>query len=79
MVEVNARDREGLLARLALAIHRQGHQIHSAHIATYGERAVDTFYLTNAAGRKLGPKEIAAVRDALLMAASPTDRAKKAA
>ncbi|MEO8141180.1 MAG: [protein-PII] uridylyltransferase [Sphingomicrobium sp.] len=79
VVEVNARDREGLLARLALAIHRQGHQIHSAHIATYGERAVDTFYLTNAAGRKLGPKEIAAVRDALLMAASPTDRVKRAA
>lgn len=75
VVEVNARDREGLLARLALAIHGQGHQIHSAHIATYGERAVDTFYLTNGAGRKLSVREIAAVRAALLKAASPGDRA----
>ena len=79
VVEVNARDREGLLARLALAIHEQGHQIHSAHIATYGERAVDTFYLTNAAGRKLLAREIAALREALLMAASPIERGRRAA
>ena len=75
VVEVNAGDREGLLARLALTIHLLGHQVHSAHIATYGHRAVDTFYLTNAAGRKLGPEEIAAVRGALLLAASPTEQA----
>ncbi len=79
VVEVNARDREGLLARLALAIHEQGHQVHSAHIATYGERAVDTFYLTNASGRKLGAQEIAAVRAALLLAASPADGSRRAA
>ena len=48
VVEVNARDRQGLLARLAHAIHAAGHQLHSAHIATYGERAVDVFYLTSA-------------------------------
>ena len=46
VVEVNARDRPGLLARLAHVIHAAGHQLHSAHIATYGERAVDVFYLT---------------------------------
>ncbi len=79
VVEVNARDREGLLARLALAIHGQGHQVHSAHIATYGERAVDTFYLTNAAGRKLGAEEIAALRIALLAATTPSERSSKAA
>ncbi len=79
VVEVNARDREGLLARLALAIHLLGHQIHSAHIATYGERAVDTFYLTNSAGRKLGAEEIAALRGALLMAASPAEGVRRAA
>ena len=62
VVEVKARDRSGLLARLALAIHSQGHQVHSAHIATYGERAVDVFYLTNAAGRKLGVAEAEALR-----------------
>ncbi|HEV2043652.1 MAG TPA: ACT domain-containing protein, partial [Sphingomicrobium sp.] len=79
VVEVNARDREGLLARLALAIHRQGHQIHSAHIATYGERAVDTFYLTNAARRKLGVGEIAELREALSAAANPIVRTSRAA
>jgi [protein-PII] uridylyltransferase len=27
--------------------------IHSAHVATYGERAVDTFYLTDLLGDKI--------------------------
>ncbi|MCY7279839.1 MAG: [protein-PII] uridylyltransferase [Sphingomonas bacterium] len=79
VVEVNARDRSGLLARLALAIHQLGHQIHSAHIATYGERAVDTFYLTDATGRKLRIAQIADLRAALSAAASPTERASRAA
>jgi [protein-PII] uridylyltransferase len=69
VVEVNARDRPALLARLARAIHACGHQIHSAHIATYGERAVDVFYLTGADGRKLDAEEGACVRGALLAAA----------
>ena len=46
VVEVNARDRAALLAALAGAIHGCGLVVHSAHIATYGERAVDVFYLT---------------------------------
>ena len=79
VVEVNARDQSGLLARLALAIHQLGHQIHSAHIATYGERAIDTFYLTNSAGRKLNPAEIDALRSGLSIAAGKTDRTNRAA
>jgi [protein-PII] uridylyltransferase len=27
--------------------------VHSAHIATYGERAVDTFYVTDVLGEKI--------------------------
>ncbi|HXH53993.1 MAG TPA: [protein-PII] uridylyltransferase [Sphingomicrobium sp.] len=69
VVEVNARDRPALLAGLALAIHECGHEIHSAHIATYGERAVDVFYLTRLDGRKLTPDDIDRVRQALLLAA----------
>jgi [protein-PII] uridylyltransferase len=69
VVEVNARDRPGLLARLARAIHGSGHILHSAHIATYGERAVDVFYVTNAAGRKLDREAIDTLRAALLDAA----------
>jgi [protein-PII] uridylyltransferase len=70
VVEVNALDRPGLLARLAGAIHRSGLAIHSAHIATYGERAVDVFYLSNARGRKLSAEQIDELRSALLAAAS---------
>ena len=69
VVEVNARDRPGLLARLAQVIHVAGHELHSAHIATYGERAVDVFYLTSANGRKLSDHEAAELRDSLLRVA----------
>ncbi len=74
VIEVNARDREGLLARLALAIHGQGLQVRSAHIATYGERAVDVFYLTRADGKKLRPDEAEWLREALLAAAAEPER-----
>ena len=69
VVEVNALDRPALLAALAAAIHGLGHQIHSAHIATYGERAVDVFYLTRADGRKLDGPDVDRLRAELLHAA----------
>jgi [protein-PII] uridylyltransferase len=69
VVEVNARDRPGLLARLAYAIHSAGHELHSAHIATYGERAVDVFYLTTATGQKLSGHQEDELREALLAVA----------
>jgi [protein-PII] uridylyltransferase len=78
VVEVNARDRPALLASLAAAIHAEGLQLHSAHIATYGERAVDVFYLTRADGRKLTSKDAEALRDRLLAAARDPDRAQAA-
>jgi [protein-PII] uridylyltransferase len=78
VVEVNARDRPALLASLARAIHLAGHQVHSAHIATYGERAVDVFYVTNAAGRKLSADEISGLRSTLLEAVSQSADAKAA-
>ena len=78
VVEVNARDRPALLAALAAAIHECGHVIHSAHIATYGERAVDVFYLTAPGGTKLDRDQIAELRSRLLEAASEPPRAKAA-
>lgn len=78
VVEVNARDRPALLAGLAAAIHGQGHAVHSAHIATYGERAVDVFYLARADGRKLSPEDIDSLRQALLAAARDPAKAKTA-
>jgi [protein-PII] uridylyltransferase len=78
VVEVNARDRPALLAALAAAIHDEGHTVHSAHIATYGERAVDVFYLARADGRKLTAEETRHLRSALLAAASEPAKAKAA-
>jgi [protein-PII] uridylyltransferase len=69
VIEVNALDRPGLLAGLTAAISRCGHQIRSAHVATYGERAVDVFYVTGREGRKLGHDEMEVLRTALLAAA----------
>ena len=72
MVEVNARDRAALLFELARAIYVSRAIIHSAHIATYGERAVDVFYLTDLGGAKIeAPARLKALQARLLKAASP--------
>jgi [protein-PII] uridylyltransferase len=78
VVEVNARDRPALLAALTAAIHGEGHRIHSAHIATYGERAVDVFYLTRADGRKLDAEDNERLRATLLRAASEPAKSRAA-
>jgi len=53
VVEVNARDRPGLLYRVTFAIARHGLIIDSAKITTFGEQAVDVFYLHDALGSKI--------------------------
>ena len=53
VVEVNALDRPALLNNLAQALFESKVTLHSAHIATYGERAVDTFYVTDLFGGKI--------------------------
>ena len=71
VVEVNARDRPALLHALAYALFQSKVTIHSAHIATYGERAVDTFYLTDLIGEKIvGPHRLKALQRRLLAAAA---------
>lgn len=71
MVEVNARDRPALLNRLAHALFESKLMVHSAHIATYGERAADTFYVTDLLGAKLtSSSRIKALERRLLEAAS---------
>ena len=58
VVEVNARDRPALLQQLAHALFHSKVTIHSAHVATYGERAVDVFYVTDLTGDRIagGPR-----------------------
>ena len=53
VIEVNARDRPALLNRLARVLFESRLVVHSAHITNYGERAVDTFYVTDLTGGKL--------------------------
>ena len=53
VIEVNARDRPALLNQLAHALFQSKVTLHSAHVATYGERAVDTFYVTDLTGDRI--------------------------
>ncbi|MDA4835240.1 hypothetical protein NY536_27815, partial [Enterobacter hormaechei] len=70
VVEVNARDRPALLNQLAHALVQSKVTLHSAHVATYGERAVDTFYITDLTGdRILAPARLKALEKRLLAAA----------
>ncbi|WP_166037341.1 [protein-PII] uridylyltransferase [Sphingosinicella sp. YJ22] len=75
VVEVNARDRDALLCELAKAIFDNEATIRSAHIATYGERAVDVFYLTDRDGRKIESGfHLEAIRSSLVRAALEPER-----
>jgi [protein-PII] uridylyltransferase len=73
VVEVNALDRPALLYALTYALYGAKVTIHSAHVATYGERAVDTFYLTDLTGEKIdAPVRMKALEKRLLeVAAAP--------
>jgi [protein-PII] uridylyltransferase len=72
VIEVNARDRAALLFELARAIYVSRAQIHSAHVATYGERAVDVFYLTDLGGDKIeSPARLRSLQARLIKAATP--------
>lgn len=71
LIEVNARDRPGLLYDLARTISEEHLQIASAHIATFGEKVVDVFYVKDSGGLKLSqPSRIERVKTRLLAAAA---------
>lgn len=56
VIETSGKDRGGLLRDLAMAIFDLNLTISSAHIATFGERAVDVFYVTDHTGGKIESK-----------------------
>ncbi len=69
VVEVNGRDRPGLLHDVTAAISQAGLQIASAHVTTYGVRAVDVFYVKDVFGLKVeNERRLEALREALLAA-----------
>ncbi len=53
VIEVQALDRPGLLYDVTAELAQLGLDISSAHIATFGEKAVDVFYVTDRAGKKV--------------------------
>jgi [protein-PII] uridylyltransferase len=79
VVEINARDRPALLNGLAYALFQAKVTIHSAHIATYGERAVDVFYLTDLIGDKITNPTRLKTLERLLLEAAGGQSSRKAA
>jgi [protein-PII] uridylyltransferase len=89
VIEVNGRDRPGLLHELTRELTRLNLQISSAKISTYGEKVVDVFYVKNLFGHQVDhPDKLAEIRTALeavlakgnrppAPATSPTRRARE--
>ena len=53
VVEISGLDRPGLLYELTTALGKLNLNIASAHIATFGEKVVDVFYVTDLTGSKV--------------------------
>jgi len=78
MVEITGLDRPGLLYEMTATISKLNLNIASAHVATFGERVVDVFYVTDLLGAQItSPTRQAAVKRALV-ALFATDAEKKA-
>lgn len=66
MIEVNAKDRPGLLYDITSALTQEGLQISSAKVATFGAQAVDVFYVRDGFGLKiLHPDKLASIESAI--------------
>jgi [protein-PII] uridylyltransferase len=67
VVEVTGLDRPGLLYALTTTLSKLNLNITSAHVATFGERVVDVFYVTDLLGDKItAATRQAAIKRALL-------------
>ncbi len=53
VVEINGRDRVGLLHDLCDALYQLNLNIASAHVTTFGEKAIDVFYVTDLTAAKI--------------------------
>jgi [protein-PII] uridylyltransferase len=76
VVEVTGLDRPGLLYELTTTLSKLNLNIASAHVATFGERAVDVFYVTDLLGAQItSPTRQAAIKRPLLalFTAPPAD------
>jgi [protein-PII] uridylyltransferase len=72
VIEVNGRDRPGLLFELTRELTRLNLQVSSAKISTYGEKVVDVFYVKNLFGHKVEhPEKLAEIRTTLAAVLDP--------
>jgi [protein-PII] uridylyltransferase len=80
MVEVTGLDRPGLLFELTATLSKLNLNIASAHVATFGERVVDVFYVTDLFGAKItSPPRQATIKRALIALLLPPQEAAKPA
>jgi [protein-PII] uridylyltransferase len=56
IIEINGKNRPGLLYDISSVLYRRKISIAGAYIATYGERAVDVFYVQETNGKKITHK-----------------------
>ncbi len=67
MVEITGLDRTGLLYEMTSTLSKLNLNIASAHVATFGERVVDVFYVTDLMGAQIvSPTRQAAIKRALI-------------
>ncbi len=72
VIEVNGRDRTGFLHDVTHQLTKLGLIIHNAFITTFGERAVDSFYVQDALGSKIvQPAKLERIRKRLIEAIEP--------
>jgi len=80
MVEVTGLDRTGLLFELTATLSKLNLNIASAHVATFGERVVDVFYVTDLMGAQItSPLRQATIKRALIALFSTGDSPAKTA
>lgn len=73
VIEVECLDRPGLLYDITHAIFEAGLSISTSMVATYGERAIDVFYVRDGFGHKIvHPARLDAVEKRLKKALAPT-------
>src|SRR5512133_3142604 len=73
MVEVIGLDRPGLLFELTATLSKLSLNIASAHVATFGERVVDVFYVTHLFGAQItSATRQATIKRALIALLTPT-------
>ncbi len=79
VIEVNGRDRPGLLWEVTRELTRLSLQVSSAKISTYGEKVVDVFYVKNLFGHKVEHEQkLAEIRTALEAVLAKGNRAAPA-